>query len=221
VEVLLVRRNDKVAFMAGAYVFPGGRVDEVDKTSAAAEAARFRDANPSRFTDLSCAEELAYRVAAVREMHEEATVSLTIDALIPIAHWVTPQNETRRYDTRFFLASMPEGQTARHDEGEMTALVWLSPAGAVEQCRRGAIMLPPPTWTTLKQLAPFGSVADTLAWARTKPIARVEPRLIRNADRTMLTLPGDPMHPTVPDWDVPEDTRFVLEEGKGWKPVHA
>jgi 8-oxo-dGTP pyrophosphatase MutT (NUDIX family) len=221
VDVLLVRRNDKVAFMAGAYVFPGGRVDEIDKTLGGAEAACLRDASPSRFTDLSSAEELPYRVAAVREIQEEAAVTLTIDALIPIAHWVTPQNETRRYDTRFFLASMPDGQTARHDEGEMTALLWVSPAAAIEQCRRGAITLPPPTWTTLKQLTRFDSMVETLAWARTKRIARVEPRLIRSADRTMLTLPGDSMHPTVPDWEVPEDTRFVLEEGKGWKPVRA
>ena len=31
VEVLLVRRNDKLAFMAGAFVFPGGRVDVADQ----------------------------------------------------------------------------------------------------------------------------------------------------------------------------------------------
>jgi 8-oxo-dGTP pyrophosphatase MutT (NUDIX family) len=221
VDVLLVRRNDKVAFMAGAYVFPGGRVDEIDTTVARAEAARLRDAGPSRFTDLTSAEELPYRVAAVREMQEEAAVTLAIDALIPIAHWVTPEIETRRYDTRFFLATMPEGQLARHDGGEMTALVWIPAAEAIEQCRRGVITLPPPTWTTLKQLVPFNSVAETLAWARTKPIARVEPRLIRSAERPMLTLPGDPMYPTVSGWDVPEDTRFVLEEGKGWKPVRA
>ena len=219
VDVLLVRRNDKVTFMAGAYVFPGGRVDEIDKTLAGTESARLRDLSPSRFTDLTSAEELPYRVAAVREMQEEAAVTLTIDALIPIAHWVTPEIETRRYDTRFFLAKMPEGQLAQHDEGEMTALVWIPAAEAIQQCRRGEIMLPPPTWTTLKQLAPFQSVAETLAWGRAKPIARVEPRLIRSADRTMLTLPGDPLHPTVPGWDVPGDTRFVLEEGKGWKPV--
>ena len=218
-EVLLVRRNDNVAFMAGAYVFPGGRVDDDDETQAQAESARRRDASPSRFTDLSSAEEMRYRVAAVREVHEEAAVTLAIDALIPIAHWVTPEIETRRYDTRFFLASMPEGQLAQHDEGEMTALVWLRAAEAIEQCRGGTIMLPPPTWTTLKQLARFNTVEEVLAWARTKPIARVQPRFVQTAENAMLTLPGDPLYPALPGWDVPEDTRFVLEVGKGWKPV--
>src|SRR5688572_12962511 len=76
VEVLLVRRNDKLAFMAGAFVFPGGRVDEIDKTIAGAEAARLRGPSAARFTDLTSAEELPYRIAAVREMQEEAAVTL-------------------------------------------------------------------------------------------------------------------------------------------------
>jgi hypothetical protein len=114
---------------------------------------------------------------------------------------------------------MPEGQLAQHDDGEVTALVWLSAVEAIERCRGGTIMLPPPTWTTLKQLALFSTVEEVLVWARTTPIARVQPRLVETAGKTMLTLPGDPLYPPLPGWDVPEDTRFVLEEGKGWKPV--
>ena len=200
-EVLLVRRNDKVAFMAGAYVFPGGRVDEEDRAKASGQ------------------EELSYRVAAVREVQEEANVTIAIDDLILFAHWVTPQIETRRYDTRFFLTRMPAGQTARHDAGEMTELEWLTPANAIARCAAGDILLPPPTWTTLKQLARFTSIDEALEWARTKPIVRVEPGFIKDDVQTMLTLPGDPLHPTIPGWEVPEDTRFVLQEGKRWTPV--
>ena len=116
---------------------------------------------------------------------------------------------------------MPDGQQARHDDGEMTDLVWSTPLDAIERCRRGDIMLPPPTWTTLRQLARFDSVAAVLDWARHKPIVRVQPNLVTEADRKVLTLPGDPLYPTMDGWDVPEDTRFVLEEGKGWKPVRA
>lgn len=200
-EVLLVRRNDKVAFMAGAYVFPGGRVDEEDRAKASGQ------------------EELSYRVAAVREVQEEANVTIAIGDLILFAHWVTPQIETRRYDTRFFLTRMPAGQTARHDAGEMTELEWLTPANAIARCAAGDILLPPPTWTTLKQLARFTSIDEALEWARTKPIVRVEPGFIKDDVQTMLTLPGDPLHPTIPGWEVPEDTRFVLQEGKRWTPV--
>src|SRR5687767_1200021 len=117
-EILMVRRNDKVAFMAGSYVFPGGRVDDGDRPSASAPLPR------ATFRDLSDADEAAYRAAAVRELEEEANVRITIDDLHPFAHWVTPEIEIRRYDTRFFLARMPPGQVAKHDEGETTALEW-------------------------------------------------------------------------------------------------
>jgi 8-oxo-dGTP pyrophosphatase MutT (NUDIX family) len=214
-EVLLVRRSDKVAFMAGAFVFPGGRVDDEDRGRAREYKAR---TGSSRFTDLTPETELPYRLAAVREMQEEASLKLSVDDLIPFAHWVTPEVEARRYDTRFFLARMPAGQNAQHDEGEMTELVWLTPHDAVERCRRDAMMLPPPTWTTLKELARFDSIERAVEWARTKPIVRVQPRFILDEIQTMLTLPGDPLHPTIPGWEIPEDTRFVLDHGR-WKPV--
>jgi hypothetical protein len=140
---------------------------------------------------------------------------------VPFAHWVTPDTESRRYDTRFFLAQMPDGQDARHDDSEMTDLVWLTPADAIARCRQRAIMLPPPTWTTLRQLARFATVDAALAWARTTRIVRIQPNLFRDADPPLLTLPGDPLHPPVAGWETPEDTRFVLEKGKGWKPVPA
>ena len=89
-EVLLVRRNDRVAFMAGAFVFPGGRVDPGDHVSGVSGATRDR---PPRFADLSAEAEAAYRRAAARELQEEAAVSVEADALIPFAHWVTPANE--------------------------------------------------------------------------------------------------------------------------------
>jgi 8-oxo-dGTP pyrophosphatase MutT (NUDIX family) len=213
-EVLLVRRNDKVAFMAGAYVFPGGRVDDEDVNHGLTPAF-----TQSRFRDLTADQELPYRIAAVREVREEANLTIDIDDLIPFAHWVTPQIETRRYDTRFFLTRMPLGQTARHDEGEMTELAWPTPAEAIARCRAGEILLPPPTWTTLKQLARFRSVDEASAWAGSKPIVCVQPGFIKDDAQTMLTLPGDPLHPTIPGWEIPEETRFVLQEGKRWMPV--
>ncbi|HEY8478316.1 MAG TPA: NUDIX hydrolase, partial [Spirillospora sp.] len=38
---------------------------------------------------------------------------LRSDLLRPWAHWITPKVEPKRYDTRFFVAAMPEGQRAR------------------------------------------------------------------------------------------------------------
>jgi 8-oxo-dGTP pyrophosphatase MutT (NUDIX family) len=200
-QVLMVRRNDQVAFMAGAHVFPGGRVDEGDIARAEGDALR------------------AYRLAGVRELHEEANVQMDPDALILIAHWVTPEIETRRYDTRFFLAPMPEGQEARHDQSETTELVWLTPAEAIERCRRGEIHLPPPTWTTLSRMRRHRTSDDLFEWANSVAlIPEVQPRFFADETRTLLTLPGDPTYPSLEGWDIPEDTRFELQDGR-WRPV--
>jgi 8-oxo-dGTP pyrophosphatase MutT (NUDIX family) len=212
-ELLMVRRNAKMAFMAGSYVFPGGSVDEADRPAPGAEIV------PARFPDLSDEDEATYRTAAVRELLEEANVRLTPADLEPLAHWVTPQIETRRFDTRFFLARMPAGQVARHDEGETTALEWMTPRGAVAKFEQRELLLPPPTWTTIRQLEKLASIEEVFAWARGRKIVRVMPGFIEDGTTTMLTLPGDPLFPTIPDWEVPEETRFVLEEGARWQPL--
>jgi 8-oxo-dGTP pyrophosphatase MutT (NUDIX family) len=214
-EILMVRRNDQVAFMAGSYVFPGGRVDDGDRPDAGAPLPR------ATFRDLSDAEEAAFRTAAVRELREEANVEIAHDALQPFAHWVTPEVEIRRYDTRFFLARMPEGQIAKHDEGETTALGWLTPREAIERFNRKELLLPPPTYTSIRQLAPRTSIDDVFAWAKVRSIARVMPGFFKDGDALTLTLPGDPLFPTIPDWDVPEETRFVLQDGARWQPLSA
>jgi len=212
-EFLLLRRNDKVAFMAGSYVFPGGRVDPADHP---AEGAALP---PPSFADLSPAQEAAYRQAAVRELMEEANVAIAPADLAPMAHWVTPEIEIRRYDTRFFVARMPAGQDPRHDDGEMTALEWMSPKAAIARFERRELLLPPPTWTTIRQLEKLASIEAVFAWARQRKVVRVMPGFIKTGTVTMLTLPGDPLFPPIPDWEVPEETRFVLEDGARWQPL--
>ena len=217
-EVLLVKRHDNIAFMGGAYVFPGGRVDEGDAAAlSGVEGLGLGDRFP-RFPDLDLAHEWAYRRAAVRELAEEANVRVLPADLEPLAHWVTPEVEIRRYDTRFFLARMPDGQEARHDDSETTALAWLTPEEAIARCVAREILLPPPTWTTLRQLERCASVDAVFAAARTRPIVCIQPGFIKTDTESMLTLPGDPLFPTIPGWDVPAETRFVLEEGNRWLP---
>lgn len=200
-EVLMVRRNDRVAFMGGAYVFPGGRVDERDLADASGDQTR------------------AFRLAAIRELREEAGVTVEADGLIVFAHWITPEVETRRYDTWFFLTRMPAGQHAQHDNDETTELAWLTPRDAIQHCVRGDITLPPPTWTTLKQLERQRTIDHLFTWARNiGTIPAVQPHFLRDETQTMLTLPGDPTYPRIDGWEVPEDTRFVLKDGR-WLPV--
>jgi 8-oxo-dGTP pyrophosphatase MutT (NUDIX family) len=213
-DVLMVRRHDKVAFMAGAFVFPGGRVDEADDVVGPVDADRW----VRRFPDLAPPEEQIYRAAAARELWEEASVRIDTDDLVPLAHWVTPEIETRRFDTRFFVVRVPADQTAQHDERETTELRWLTPAAAIDSAARGEIMLPPPTWTTLKRLTRHSIIDSVLESVVRAPIVRVQPMLIRGEGPALLTLPGDPTYPTIEGWEIPEVTRFRLEDGR-WHPV--
>ena len=201
-EILMVRRNDSVAFMGGAYVFPGGRVEDAEIARGGGDAL------------------IGYRLAAVRELEEEAGLRVNPDDLVVIAHWVTPEIEIKRYDTRFFLVRLPEGQQARHDQNETTELAWMTPRKAIERCERGEILLPPPTWTTLKRMQRHRTLDELFEWAKSVAIPRVQPQFYEENDQKMLTLPGDPTYPTIDGWDVPEDTRFLLQDGR-WRPVKA
>jgi hypothetical protein len=80
-------------------------------------------------------------------------------------------------------------------------------------------MLPPPTWTTLRQLERQASLDAALLWARTTPVVRIQPTFVKDGATSILALPGDPSFPTIEGWVVPVETRFVLEEGRGWLPV--
>jgi 8-oxo-dGTP pyrophosphatase MutT (NUDIX family) len=255
----MVRRREGAAFMAGAYVFPGGRVEAGDRNvderwSEGIQAAAVRMA------DLDAGQAAAFHVAAARELFEEAGVllardrrgefvslagsahqrfkqyrrevhggamtlsamlareelRLALDVLVPFAHWVTPPVDARRFDTRFFVARVPQHQSPAHDETETTESAWLSPAAAIALCRRGDIILPPPTWTTLRELEPFASVDAALAWARARRIQRREPKFVEQNGARMLLLPGDPLNPEPSLEPPPAETRFILSGGR-WR----
>ena len=72
-EVFLVRRHDNVAFMGGAHVFPGGRVDPADQLAGREVG---NDDPEARMRDRSAKDAIAFQVAAVRELFEEAGVLL-------------------------------------------------------------------------------------------------------------------------------------------------
>ena len=77
-------------------------------------------------------------------------------------------------------------------------------------------MLPPPTWTTLRELEPFASVDEAIGWARRRRIARREPKFLDRNGTKMLLLPGDPLHPEQSFEPPPRETRFVLANGR-WR----
>lgn len=238
-EVFLVRRHDNVAFTGGAHVFPGGRVDDADALAgavspfhAAAIRELFEEAGvllarrDGEFVSIGDEDErfrryradLTHRRLTLLDLLEHERLRIADDALAPFANWVTPEVETRRFDTRFFLAVAPDEQSAAHDEHETTEGVWIAPADALARCLRGDIALPPPTWTTLRALSRGVTAEDAWNWARAQRVARVQPCFKEYADGTRLVmLPGDPECPRVEGFEATE-TRFLLENGR-WRPV--
>lgn len=118
------------------------------------------------------------------------------DLLQAWTHWLTPEVESRRFDTRFFVAALPEGQRTRHVGGEAESVAWMRPHDAVAGNERGEIMLMPPTLASLRDLAEFASVADVLHAAAARHVTRILPKLIFDEnDHLKFLLPHDPGYP--------------------------
>jgi 8-oxo-dGTP pyrophosphatase MutT (NUDIX family) len=95
-----------------------------------------------------------------------------------LAHWITPEPEPRRYDTRFFAAKVRTGALAVVDEREMTDAAWLAPAEALRRHRAGRLPMVFPTIRTLQDLVRFRSVDEVLAELRTRVVPTILPRLV-------------------------------------------
>jgi 8-oxo-dGTP pyrophosphatase MutT (NUDIX family) len=117
---------------------------------------------------------------------------LATDRLTYFAHWITPEENPLRFDTRFFAAPMPEGQTPLADEHEIVGVRWLSPREAFAAQRRGEITLRRPTVENLRLFDGAVSVADALARLAGRPIPTIRPRVVTDPDGSKRALmPGD------------------------------
>lgn len=211
-EVLMVRRSARGAF-ASALVFPGGALDAEDESP---------DWEPlvEDFAAFPAAER-AVRIAAIRETWEETSmlvvpgsvgapaagiptglsfrdfveqrgVRLRLDAVTPFGHWVTPEGEPRRFDTRFFLAAAPAGQVAVADGGETVGIEWVRPEQAALAARRREQPIIFPTLMNLERLAESGRVEDAITAARARPDYTVRPTAESQPDgSTVLTIPAE------------------------------
>lgn len=115
---------------------------------------------------------------------------LRADLLRPWANWLTPAEEPRRYDTRFFLAELPAGQRADGETSEADKAGWQTPAGAIEDWKEGRSVLLPPTWMTLTDLSELDTVEAALAAPRL--LDKIMPKVVRDGDTLRIVLPGDP-----------------------------
>jgi 8-oxo-dGTP pyrophosphatase MutT (NUDIX family) len=125
-------------------------------------------------------------------------------AIVPFSHWVTPEVEDRRYDTRFFMTVQPSGQQAVYIAGESDRSAWWRPADALTASAEGRMAMLPPTAATLTLLASYADAATALAAAATVAVAPILPaphlepdgsvswRLLHDRTREVLRLGGEP-----------------------------
>ena len=175
-EVLLVKRNPAQRFMGGAWVFPGGAVDTHEGEGDA-----------------------AHRLAGVREVAEEASLTLPDPAaLIRFSRWITPARVKIRFDTHFFLAPAPAGAEPRADGQECVDEGWFTPRQALEAHAAGELSLVFPTIKHLQQLEAFGSADELLAWAQGRVVVPVEPKVVIEGEVARVVLPGEPGYEDAP-----------------------
>lgn len=172
-EVLLLRRQSQLAFAAGMWVFPGGRIDAEDYDEGAGDIF------------------LAARRAAVREAMEEASVKVDPEAMIYFAHWTTPADERalRRFATWFFIAGLDGEHAVEVDGGEIDDHQWIRPVDAIAAHRRREMALMPPTYVALKEMASCETVEQVLAMYRAREVLEIAPRLFKNP--FVAVYPGD------------------------------
>lgn len=159
-EVLLVQRSGRLDFHGGAWVFPGGRVDDAEEVAAAGDSLA------------------AARVAAAREVMEETNLTVAPDLLVPISRWTTPVEAPKRFVTWFFLGCAEAGAEVRVDGHEIVASRWVKPADAITEHHAGVLDIPPPTFVTLLRLASVQSLARHFRECATCEPDIYEPRIV-------------------------------------------
>ena len=116
---------------------------------------------------------------------------LALDALVPYAHWITPEGMPKRFDTWFFLAAAPPDQLGAHDGRESTDSIWVSPREALAGGDSGRFKLPFPTMRNLIKLGKQARVADALAEATGRPVVTVMPVMTRLNGSRQLVIPRE------------------------------
>jgi 8-oxo-dGTP pyrophosphatase MutT (NUDIX family) len=223
-EVFMVKRHHQIDFVAGALVFPGGKVEKGDSDAALSEffdggdgwtdamralgAGAIREAfeesgillaRDARHGDFVTGERLAElqhyrplldkREAALADVLRKEKLRLALDQLVHFAHWITPANMPKRFDTHFFLASSPVGHVGSHDGRESVDSIWITPNGAISDRKKWNVIFP--TKLNLMKLDNSKTVSEAIAAARAAKVLPVTPWVENGPDGQMLRIRDD------------------------------
>ena len=221
----MVRRAQGVRFMPGAWVFPGGMVDDADRVAGSL----IRNAPQPAV--------LAYLAAALRELVEETGIWLTDTPFVEpvrrevfrvaadrdlqfdasqtaqIANWITPRGIPLRFDAHFFVAAVDRLQPIP-DGLEVDDARFLRSTEALQRAADGEWSIPFPTQRTLERLAGFSSVGGAIAEWRSRKVVPVEPRLLVAADGSLqVMMPGEKGFDEIGPEDVAAVEAFIASTG--------
>jgi len=156
-----------------------------------------------------------------KEVLASLAVPLQASRMAPLARWITPLGSitmSKRFDARFFVATLPPGQQPVHDGHEATEGQWWPPGQALRAYLESRMQLAPPQVMSLLHLARHSQVASLMADVRSRAPACIQPEIIEQAGRRLLCFPGDELHP-VRERAQPGPTRLVWRNAR-FEPEH-
>ena len=224
-QILVVERSAKMAFAAGALVFPGGRIDTADrefadalgrpddaaKISAIRETIEESAVAPALLGNVSPALGLALQQSLIdgarfADLLGAHRLALDLDALVPFARWMPAFHHARTFDTMFFLAPAPDGDwPPRPQPGECVAAEWASPPDLIARIGRGDASAIFPTKRNLERLARHADFAAAVADASAYPIDTITPWIGQVDGQRHVCIPEDRGYPVTSE---PLDTAF-------------
>jgi len=164
------------------------------------------------------------------EIAQKEDLLFALDQLHYYAHWITPEAQPQRFNTRFFLTRYSSGQEASHDQRETTASIWITPREALEENLKGEVILSPPTLKTLEDLSRFKTIENIFHSLKKEEIRPILPILVKISDTPLIIFPWDPEYEVFQKGEIPSPihhggpsqpgentTRLLMRENR-WLP---
>lgn len=197
VQVLLLKRNKTLAFAAGLWVFPGGKIEPYELEQGETELA-------------------AAKLAAVRETKEESDLDINLDQLIFFRHWTTPVLEPRRYATWFFFGGVNNVDSeVTIDDSEIKKHLWINPQKALDQLTNGELPMMPPTLMSLQLISKCKTVKEVEKFLQEVEPVYILPVLQLKDGKMHCIYKGDAGYDTVDPTQEGARHRLVLDMKKG------
>ena len=212
-EILMVKRSTKMAFAAGAVVFPGGRVDPddylvarqhgvgIDEADGAARVAALRETLEETGLAVGWPGLAEGDVAEVRQALLAGTLlseilaargdRIALESLVPFARWCPNFKEARTFDTRFYaVAAPPHSHELTVEEAEHSHIFWASAEATLAMADRGDVAVIFPTRRNLERLAQANDFPDFSAHSGQFPVELITPWIEDREGQSFLCIPG-------------------------------